>query len=83
MAVLAFLAGLAAFFGLGPLFLLAGQFSAGSLRRRGPAAFARGRLLRLGLPLVAFVYLIDPVTAYVGSLGEGDGPSLSTYLDVT
>ena len=35
-------------FGLGPLFVVAGWFSAGSLARRGPTGFVGNRLLRLG-----------------------------------
>lgn len=61
-----------ALFALGPLFLVAGWFSARSLARRGPGGFVRGRLVRLGLPLVVFVLLIDPVTGYVGDRGKGD-----------
>jgi surface polysaccharide O-acyltransferase-like enzyme len=59
-------AGIGAMFALGPLFLLAGWLSARSLARRGPGGFARSRLLRLGVPLVVYVLLIDPLTAYVG-----------------
>jgi surface polysaccharide O-acyltransferase-like enzyme len=57
---------LGATFALGPLFLLAGWFSARSLARRGPGGFAGSRLLRLGVPLVVYVVLIDPLTAYLG-----------------
>ena len=45
-------------FALGPLFLVAGWFSAGSLAHKGASAFARARLLRLGVPLIVF-YLCD------------------------
>jgi len=56
-------------FALGPLFLLAGWFSARSLARRGPGGFARSRLLRLGVPLAVYVLLIDPLSAYLGGHG--------------
>jgi glucan biosynthesis protein C len=59
-------ASIGALFALGPLFLLAGWFSAASLARRGPGGFAASRLLRLGVPLVVYVLLIDPLTAYLG-----------------
>jgi len=39
---------LGALFALGPLFLVAGWFSARSLGHRGPGGFVRSRLLRLG-----------------------------------
>jgi glucans biosynthesis protein C len=61
-----------ALFALGPLFLVAGWFSARSLARRGAGGFVRSRLPRLGVPLVVFVLLIDPLTAYVGDRGKGD-----------
>jgi surface polysaccharide O-acyltransferase-like enzyme len=56
-------------FGLGPLFLLAGWFAPRSLAHRGPGGFARSRLLRLGVPLLAFLLLIDPLADYVGPRG--------------
>jgi fucose 4-O-acetylase-like acetyltransferase len=59
---------LAAVFGLGPLFLVAGALSSGSLARKGPASFVRGRLLRLGVPMLVYLFLIDPVTDYLGRL---------------
>ena len=65
--LLAFPAVAGALFGLGPLFLLAGWFSPRSLARRGPGGFARSRLLRLGLPLLGFVLVIQPLADWVGS----------------
>jgi hypothetical protein len=67
--VLSFPAVAGAMFGLGPLFLLAGWFSPRSVAHRGPGGFACSRLLRLGVPLAAFMLLIQPLADYVGSLG--------------
>jgi glucan biosynthesis protein C len=67
-------------FGLGPLFFLAGWFSASSLSHRGPGSFVGSRLLRLGLPLLVFTFVIDPLTDYLGSRGEGGAASVSDYL---
>jgi glucans biosynthesis protein C len=78
--LLAFPALLAGLFGLGPLFLLGGLLSAASLAHKGPGGFARGRLVRLGVPLLVFVVLIDPFTDYLGSLAEGEHPRLWPYL---
>jgi hypothetical protein len=78
--LLAFPALLAGLFGLGPLFLLGGLLSAASLARKGPGGFARGRLVRLGVPLLLFVVLVDPFTDYLGSLAEGEHPRLWPYL---
>lgn len=68
-------------FALGPLFLVAGWFSARSVAHRGAGAFARARLLRLGIPLIAFTFLVNGLADYVGSLGQGIHPSLPDYLD--
>jgi glucans biosynthesis protein C len=78
--LVAFPALLGGLFGLGPLFLLGGLLSAGSLTRKGPGGFAGGRLLRLGLPLLAFFVLVDPLTDYLGALAEDEHPSLWPYL---
>ncbi len=71
---------LAAVFGLGPLFLVAGVFASRSLRRKGSAAFARGRLVRLGVPLLFFLLVLDPVTDYLGDMGGGEQADLWAYL---
>jgi glucan biosynthesis protein C len=78
--VLSFPVFMAAVFGLGPLFLVAGVFSARSLQRKGRAGFARGRLVRLGVPLLVFVLVLDPVTDYLGDLGSPVHQSLWAYL---
>ena len=69
--LLSFPAAAGGLFGLGPLFLLAGWFSVPSLAHRGTGGFVRSRLLRLGVPLLAFVLLLNPLTDYVGSHGRG------------
>lgn len=69
--VLAFPAMTGAMFGLAPLYLVAGWFAVGSLARHGPGAFARGRVLRLGLPLLTSILLIDPLASSVGRWGQG------------
>jgi glucan biosynthesis protein C len=71
-----------AMFALGPLFLVAGWFSARSLARRGPGGFVRSRLLRLGVPLLVYVLLINPLTDYLGNLRHGYR-SLVSYLATT
>jgi len=66
-------------YALGPLFLVAGWFSARSLAHKGAGAFARSRLLRLGVPLIVFIFLIDRLAAYLGDLGRGQHPTFSHY----
>jgi Acyltransferase family len=52
-------------FGLGLFFMIAGRLSGPSLDRKGPRRFARERLIRLGIPLVAYTLLISPFLEYV------------------
>jgi glucan biosynthesis protein C len=49
------------FYFMGFFFLLSGLFAPGSVDRKGPGAFARDRLLRLGVPLVAFWLVVRPL----------------------
>jgi glucan biosynthesis protein C len=73
---------LGALFALGPLFLVAGWFSARSLAHRGPGGFVRSRLLRLGVPLLVVVVLIHPLTDYLGNLRQ-EHRSFVSYLATT
>lgn len=47
---------------MGLFFLVAGYFTPDSLQRKTSRAFVRDRLLRLGLPLLAFGLLLGPLT---------------------
>src|ERR1043165_6920942 len=47
-------------FFMGVLFFVSGYFAHGSLLRKGPAVFAKERLVRLGLPALFFMLLIHP-----------------------
>jgi glucan biosynthesis protein C len=70
-------------FALAPLFLVAGWFSARSLARKGAGGFARTRLLRLGVPLIVFIFAINPLASYLGNLRAAQHPSLAHYLGGT
>jgi fucose 4-O-acetylase-like acetyltransferase len=74
---------LGAIFGLGPLFLVAGLLSARSLAARGGADFVRTRLVRLGVPLVFFCLVIDPLADYLGHLPESDSTLWDYAVDRT
>lgn len=49
---------------MGLLFFLAAFFAARSLAKRGPATFVRERLFRLGIPLLIYMFVIDPFISY-------------------
>lgn len=59
-----------AFF-MGLFFLIAGAFTPTALERRGPADFALERLLRLGVPTLAFCLLLGPVTNALAATARG------------
>jgi len=48
---------------MGFFFLIAGYFTPGSFDRKGPAAFLKDRLLRLGIPLVVFLLVLNPIAS--------------------
>lgn len=58
-------------FFMGMFFLLAGHFTPGSLRRKGPARFLMDRGLRLGVPLLAFGFVLGPLAVALGSIPKG------------
>jgi peptidoglycan/LPS O-acetylase OafA/YrhL len=58
---------------MGFFFLLAGYFTTPALRARGGPRFLRDRLLRLGLPLLLFGFVLGPATiALARSAGGAD-----------
>jgi len=71
----------AAYF-MGFFFLIAGYFTAGSYDRKGGATYVRGRLIRLGIPLVFFIFVVfGPLVYLYTSPPEGFLPFyLSTYI---
>ena len=62
-AYVIFLAVCQAFF-MGLLFLLAGYFTPPSYDRKGAGRFLADRALRLGIPILFFIALIDPLMMY-------------------
>jgi glucan biosynthesis protein C len=48
---------------MGALFLIAGYFTPGSYDSKGAGSFIKSRLVRLGLPLVFFIFVLAPISA--------------------
>jgi glucan biosynthesis protein C len=48
---------------MGALFLIAGYFTPGSFDRKWSGAFLKGRLLRLGIPLIFFFFVLSPISS--------------------
>jgi hypothetical protein len=53
-----------ALFVMALFFLVAGLLTPASLDRKGPRRFARDRLIRLGIPLAAFMFVLWPLMTY-------------------
>ena len=74
---------------MGFLFFLAAYFTPGSYDRKGPRQFLRDRLLRLGVPLLVYEFVIHPLQVYPlikagaldidGSFGEMLGRYYSSF----
>lgn len=47
---------------MGALFLLSGIFTPRSLERQGTGTFVRTRLVRLGIPLVLWIFVLEPIS---------------------
>ena len=47
---------------MGAFFLIAGYFTPGSFDRKGAGTFFKDRLLRLGIPLVFFYFVLSPLS---------------------
>ena len=58
---------------MGFFFLLAGYFTPASLERKGYGRFLGDRFLRLGLPLLAFIIILAPLTVGIANAGDGKG----------
>jgi peptidoglycan/LPS O-acetylase OafA/YrhL len=58
---------------MGFFFLLAGYFTPASLEKKGLAQFLSDRFLRLGLPLLAFILILGPLTAAIVTAVQGHG----------
>ncbi|MBA7712127.1 Glucans biosynthesis protein C [subsurface metagenome] len=50
-------------FFMGALFLMSGYFTPGSFERKGPGSFLKDRVLRLGIPLVVFIFVLNPIAS--------------------
>jgi len=67
-------------FSMGLFFLLAGYFTPASYDRKGPRQFLKDRLLRLGIPMLCFDFVIGPLMAYP-LIKSGAWESAGSYRD--
>ena len=65
LILMLFLMAIGAAFMMGLLFLIAGYFTPRSYDRKGPGPFLVDRLKRLGIPLLLFAIVINPLIEYM------------------
>ncbi|PXY36522.1 acyltransferase family protein [Prauserella flavalba] len=70
--VLITILGPSALFFLGAFFLIAGLFTPGSRERRGTRAFVTHRTVRLGIPFLASLLLVWPLTLWLAYRATGE-----------
>jgi peptidoglycan/LPS O-acetylase OafA/YrhL len=66
---------------MGLLFLISGYFSPGSLDRKGARGFVKDRLIRLGIPLVVFYFVLNPIASL--GLDYGKSPLIHITTPLT
>ena len=70
-------------FGMGLLFFVAGFFTPGAFDRKGPQRFITDRLWRLGIPVLAYLFVINPAMNYIGDRAMGSQDGLGDYFRQT
>ena len=69
-------------FFMGFLFFIAGYFIPGAYDKKGAAKFIRDRAFRLGLPLLVFVFILQPVAVYCIGLFHGEDVAPRGFADL-
>jgi fucose 4-O-acetylase-like acetyltransferase len=69
-------------FFMGTFFLIAGHFTPASYDRKGAGGFLRDRVVRLLIPLFAFVLLLGPIATIPELIAFHVRPSLDVYLAI-
>jgi len=65
---------------MGLFLLISAYFVPGSYDRKGPARFLKDRLVRLGIPLLVYSWLIDPLSRYAIASLAGKALPWTSYL---
>lgn len=73
---------------MGAFFLLAGYFTPRSFDHKGSATFLKDRLIRLGIPLIVYLFVLNPIAELGVYLMPGEltgittAPTLDIYPDL-
>ena len=74
------LLGIGAAFLLGLFYMISGYFTPGPYDRKGPGPFLADRLKRLGIPLVFYAVVINPLVTYWAAVHGGYEGALLQYV---
>lgn len=69
-------------FFMGFLFFIAGYFVPGAYDAKGTGKFLKDRAFRLGLPLLFFVFIMQPISVYCIGLFHGENVAPKGFLDL-
>jgi len=61
---------------MGALYLIAGYFTPGSFDRKGSGSFLKNRLVRLGIPIILWIFVLSPLA----SIGYWQMPAVLTGI---
>lgn len=64
---------------MGLLFFISGYLTPDSLERRGAGPYIRGRLVRLGIPMLAYVAVIHPLTIWIAGFAAPSAPDMAAW----
>ena len=78
--VAAIVVSLGSLFAMGLFFLIAGLLTPGPLQRKGSARFLLDRVIRLGVPFVAYLLLIYPLAEWAGERERSASSHLADAL---
>ena len=79
-AIFALFLGISQAFFMGLYFLISAYFTPSSLERKGSRLYLRDRIIRLGIPLIIFVLIFDPMMQYGIALAKGFSESFISFL---
>jgi fucose 4-O-acetylase-like acetyltransferase len=67
-------------FGMGLVFFVAGFFTPPAFGRKGARRFVIDRLWRLGVPTIAYLFVVNPAMNFFGDHAMGQGETVADYV---
>ena len=67
-------------FFMGLFFFISAYFVPGSYNRKGPVKFLKDRFIRLGIPLIIFTIIVNPIIAYFVFIVSSNRTFIEFYL---